>query len=181
MSAPVKAARKSRAKIIGGLSGWVRSQNTISSMVPQMFCVNEYCFKSYPSILWVIIFIPTGICPNSRLDIVGFISNKTIQPSFPLGICYNQIENNFLIWSQSTNKLLQWRIQDFPEGAVADRGFPRGGAPTSEGGANLLFGQFFPKTAWKWRNFGPEGWGARPSRPTFIRHRGARASKGAPT
>ena len=30
----------------------------------------------------------------------------------------------------------QWRIQDFPEGV-----------------ANLLFGQFFPKTAWKWRNF----------------------------
>ena len=31
--------------------------------------------------------------------------------------------------------------------AVADPGFPRGGAPTPEGGTNLLFGQFFPKTA----------------------------------
>ena len=40
---------------------------------------------------------------------------------------------------------------------MADLGFPGGGAPTPEGGgANLLFDQFFPKTAWKWRNFGPE-------------------------
>ena len=40
----------------------------------------------------------------------------------------------------------QWWIQDFPkEGALTPKG----------GGANLLFGQFFPKTAWKWRNFGP--------------------------
>ena len=28
------------------------------------------------------------------------------------------------------------------------------GAPTEMGGVNILFGQFFPKTAWKWRNFG---------------------------
>ena len=27
----------------------------------------------------------------------------------------------------------------------------------SRGDANLLFGQIFPKTAWKWRNFGPLG------------------------
>ena len=45
--------------------------------------------------------------------------------------------------------------------AVADPGFPRGGGanPKGAGGANLLFGQFFPKTAWKWRNLGPEGGG----------------------
>ena len=50
--------------------------------------------------------------------------------------------------------LRQWRIQDFPEeGALIPKG----------GGANLLFGQFFPKTAWKWRNFGPEGGGAHAS------------------
>ena len=49
--------------------------------------------------------------------------------------------------------------------AVADPGFPRGGgANLKGGGANLLFGHFFLKTAWKWRNFGPEG-GVRPSRP----------------
>ena len=41
----------------------------------------------------------------------------------------------------------QWQIQDFPEE----------GALTPRGGANLLFGQFFSKTAWKWRNFAPEG------------------------
>ena len=42
--------------------------------------------------------------------------------------------------------------------AVADPGFPRGGGANPKGGgANLKFGQFFPKTAWKWRNFGPEG------------------------
>ena len=42
--------------------------------------------------------------------------------------------------------------------AVADSGFPRGDAnPRGRGwSANLLFDQFFPKTAWKWRNFGPE-------------------------
>ena len=35
------------------------------------------------------------------------------------------------------------------------------------GGANLWFCQFLPKTAWKWRNFGPPGGGggARPLRP----------------
>ena len=42
----------------------------------------------------------------------------------------------------------QWRVQDFP-----------GWAPT-RGGAILLFGQIFLKTAWKWRNFGA-GEGAR--------------------
>ena len=48
---------------------------------------------------------------------------------------------------------------------VVDPGFPRGGALTPEGGApTYIFGQFFPKTAWKWRNFGPEG-GARGTRP----------------
>ena len=41
---------------------------------------------------------------------------------------------------------------------VADLGFPRGGVrqPRGGGGANLLFDQYFPKTAWKWRHFGPE-------------------------
>ena len=50
----------------------------------------------------------------------------------------------------------QWRIQDFPDG----------GAPTPEGGgANILFDRFFPKTAWKWKKFDPEGGGARPCAP----------------
>ena len=39
----------------------------------------------------------------------------------------------------------QWRIQDFPEEAQT---------PKEEGG-NLLFDNIFPKTAWKWRSFGP--------------------------
>ena len=41
---------------------------------------------------------------------------------------------------------------------VADQGFPR------QGGTNLSFGQFYLKTAWKWRNFGRRG-GTRPSHP----------------
>ena len=42
--------------------------------------------------------------------------------------------------------------------SVADPGFPRGGGANPKGGgANLLFGQFFQKTAWKWRYFGPGG------------------------
>ena len=48
----------------------------------------------------------------------------------------------------------QWRIHDFP-----------GGALTPEGGANLLFGQFFLKTAWKWNNFGPKEGGVRDAPP----------------
>ena len=51
---------------------------------------------------------------------------------------------------------------------MADPGFPRGGGANPKGeGANLLFGQFLPKTARKLRNFVPEGGGARPSRPPF--------------
>ena len=50
---------------------------------------------------------------------------------------------------------IQWRIQTFPEE----------GALTPKGGANLLFGQFFPKIAWKWRNLGPEGGRASPLDP----------------
>ena len=42
---------------------------------------------------------------------------------------------------------IQWQIQGFPEG-----------------GTNLLYGQFLSKTAWKWRNFGPEG-STQPSHP----------------
>ena len=42
---------------------------------------------------------------------------------------------------------LQWRIQDFLEK----------GASTIKGGANQLFCLIFPKTAWKWKQFGPRG------------------------
>ena len=42
--------------------------------------------------------------------------------------------------------------------AVADPEFPRGG-DANPGDANLLFGLFSLKTAWKWRNCGPEGGG----------------------
>ena len=40
---------------------------------------------------------------------------------------------------------------------MTDSGFPRGRGANPKGGANLIFGQFFPKTAWKWRNFGRGG------------------------
>ena len=50
-----------------------------------------------------------------------------------------------------------------------DPGFPRrGGAPTTKGGANLLFGQFFTKTARKWRNFGWGGGGCVPDTVQFA-------------
>ena len=46
---------------------------------------------------------------------------------------------------------------------VADPGFTRGGGANSPGGANIRFCQFFPKTAWNWKNLDPgEGGGARP-------------------
>ena len=48
----------------------------------------------------------------------------------------------------------QWRIQDFPHG----------GAPTPKVGVRTYF--FWPKTAWKRKNFAPGGGGgARPWRP----------------
>ena len=49
----------------------------------------------------------------------------------------------------------QWRIQDFPRGG---RQLPK----------VLLFFNFLPKTAWKWKNLDPRG-GARPWRPPWIR------------
>ena len=49
---------------------------------------------------------------------------------------------------------------------VADPGFPRGGGANHQGGeVNLIFGQKFPENAWKWKNWDPEGGGARPQRP----------------
>ena len=40
--------------------------------------------------------------------------------------------------------------------AVANPGFPRrGGGNFHGGGKNLLLGQIFPKTAWKWKNLAP--------------------------
>ena len=41
--------------------------------------------------------------------------------------------------------------------AVADPGFPRGGVTNSWGGANIWSCQIFPKTAWNWKNLGPQG------------------------
>ena len=51
--------------------------------------------------------------------------------------------------------IYQWRIQDFPRGG---RQLPK----------VLLFFNFLPKTAWKWKNLDPGG-GARPWRPPWIR------------
>ena len=39
---------------------------------------------------------------------------------------------------------MQWRIQDI-----------QGERQPYGGGANILLDKFFPKTAWKWRNFDP--------------------------
>ena len=47
---------------------------------------------------------------------------------------------------------------------AADPGFPQGGAPTPQGGANIPFCQIFPKTAWNWKNLGARG-GGRPCTP----------------
>ena len=47
--------------------------------------------------------------------------------------------------------------------SVADPGFSPGGAPTPKVGVLTYF--FRPKTAWKWKNLGPRGGGARPWRP----------------
>ena len=51
---------------------------------------------------------------------------------------------------------IQWRIQDFPQG----------GAPTPK---NAIIFQFFAKNCMKMKEFGPQGGGARPWRPPWIR------------
>ena len=54
----------------------------------------------------------------------------------------DDVSFSILLWS------MQWRIQDFPEE----------GAPTPRGGgANIRFCQIFLKTAWNWKNLGPQG------------------------
>ena len=68
------------------------------------------------------------------------------------GSLFSQL--NVLFW-HGNNTLIQsikilWQIRDFPEGEGK-----------TKGGVNLLLDQFFPKTAWKWRDFDPEG--GRPS------------------
>ena len=46
--------------------------------------------------------------------------------------------------------------------SVADPGFLRGGGTNPKvGGANLLFGQFFPENCMKMKKFWARGWGAR--------------------
>ena len=68
-----------------------------------------------------------------------------------------------VLWTSATGSWSCFLIMQ----AVADPEFPRGGA-SIPGSANLLFDQFFlKKTAWKWRNFGPEG-GARPLDPPLA-------------
>ena len=71
-----------------------------------------------------------------------------------LGTSVYYFNQNFqkTVWNWKRLDLDQWLIQDFPERGT-----------NSGGGTSLLFGQFVPKTAWKWRNFGPGGVG--PSRP----------------
>ena len=65
--------------------------------------------------------------------------------------------------------IMAWKGLNWFENALsaADPGFPRGrGGANSRGGcANLLFGQFLPKTAWKWRKFGPQGGACVPRLP----------------
>ena len=48
---------------------------------------------------------------------------------------------------------LQWQIQDFSDrgSSGGSRISQEGGTNLKGGGGNLLFGPFFPKTAWKWK------------------------------
>ena len=82
--------------------------------------------------------------PSSPGSVTGFIEHLA-KEQWNQQIGMLRMGRNFV---DRTNKfyLQQWRIQDFSE-ECANLG----------GGANILFGQFFPKTAWKWRNFGPGG------------------------
>ena len=65
--------------------------------------------------------------------------------------------------SKSNNllfRLQQKKVKQFDTGVV-DPGFPRGGR-------NLLFDENFPKTAWKWIHFGPEGESLAPLDPPMY-------------
>ena len=58
---------------------------------------------------------------------------------------------NFAWCEQALTDREQQRIQDFPEGTKL-----QGGANSQEG-TNLVFGQMFQKTAWKWRKLNRRG------------------------
>ena len=62
--------------------------------------------------------------------IVNFFPREILMPPVrELSYCFGVVQG-------------QWRIQDFP----------KEGAPTPQGGANIWFCQNFPKTAWNWKN-----------------------------
>ena len=66
-----------------------------------------------------------------------------------------------------------------PLNTVTDPGLP-GGCQTQESGVNLLFGQSFRKTTWKWRKLDRKerGKGVRVQNlPTYIRHWNSRYFK----
>ena len=106
-----------------------------------------------------------------RSELCGKVSHEPIWP-FYRALLLPLADSEFLRRGDANPKLgnaslIFWQF--FPENgmirqwlpfapcAVADLGFPRGGCANPRGGgANLLFDQFFLKTAWKWRNFGPE-------------------------
>ena len=56
----------------------------------------------------------------------------------------------------SENAILFWNVNlslRAKSTSGADPEFPGAGAPTPKGNVNLLFGQIFLKTAWKWKKF----------------------------
>ena len=92
--------------------------------------------------------------------IIGFLANDSIfhlkelfTDYYSILECHQTFQDLLLISSSisllirnkkvKNKRCYQWQIQHFPEG----------GAPTARVGApTYYFSQFFPKTAWNWRN-----------------------------
>ena len=66
-------------------------------------------------------------------------------------------------WHVATD--IWWSSVETCSNSVADPGFPRGGGANSPGGRQHMILPNFSKTAWNWKNLGPQGGGARPLRP----------------
>ena len=109
-------------------------------------CCRISVSKSFQSLYNMYFYFP-GTNMNIFEIILGW---QTVTNVLRLGICpYELLYCNLYFQSPTVadTRGAQWRIQE--------------GAPTPQGGANIWFCQYFPKTSWNWKNLDPQG-GARP-------------------
>ena len=108
--------------------------------------------KNTPYVKYTLLIFPFRHCQNRQCELVTEKRNDCwIKRTY---FVHHVSNLNFLQWANfcaftGSPYYIQWRIQDFPRGG--GRQLPK----------VLLFFNFLPKTAWKWKNLDPGG-GARP-------------------